>query len=70
MDPCRSVQGDAVDIDDILAEVLGDDAEALARLEEKKVAGYATMEKDLMETIEEEEVEEPEYDAGGGGGDD
>lgn len=70
VDPCRSVQGDAVDIDDILAEVLGDDAEALARLEEKKVAGYATIEKDLMETIEEEEVEEPEYDAGGGGGED
>ena len=70
VDPCRSVQGDAVDIDDILAEVLGDDAEALARLEEKKVAGYATMEKDLMETIEEEEVEETEYDAGGGGGED
>ncbi len=70
VDPCRSVQGDAVDIDDVLSEVLGDDAEALARLEEKKVAGYATMEKDLMETIEEEEAEEPEYDAGGGGGED
>ncbi len=70
VDPCRSVQGDAVDIDDILAEVLGDDAEALARLEEKKVAGYATMEKDLMETTEEEEAEEPEYDAGGSGGED
>ena len=43
------------------AEVLGDDAEALARLEEKKVAGYATIEKDLMETIEEGEIETVEF---------
>lgn len=70
VDPCRSVQGDAVDIDDVLSEVLGDDAETLARIEEKKLAGYATIEKDLMETMEEEEVEEPEYDAGSGGGED
>jgi DNA-directed RNA polymerase subunit A' len=70
VDPSRSVQGDAVDVDDILSEVLGDDAEALARIEEKKLAGYATIEKDLMETMEEEEVEEPEYDAGGSGGED
>ncbi len=70
VDPSRSVQGDAVDVDDILSEVLGDDAEALARIEEKKLAGYATIEKDLMETMEEEEVEEPEYDTGGGGGED
>ncbi|MBI0583818.1 MAG: DNA-directed RNA polymerase subunit A' [Methanomassiliicoccus sp.] len=69
VDPCRSVQGDAVDVDDILSEVLGDDAEALARIQEKKLAGYATMEKDLMETMEEEEPEELEYDAGGGGED-
>jgi DNA-directed RNA polymerase subunit A' len=39
-------------------------------LEEKKQAGYATIEKDLMETIEEEEAEEPEYDTGGSGGED
>ena len=70
VDPCRSVQGDAVDVDDILSEVLGDDAETLARIEEKKQAGYATIEKDLMETMEEEEAEEPEYDAGGSGGED
>jgi DNA-directed RNA polymerase subunit A' len=70
VDPSRSVQGDAVDIDDILSEVLGDDAETLAKIEEKKQAGYATIEKDLMETMEEEEIEEPEYDTGGGGGED
>jgi DNA-directed RNA polymerase subunit A' len=69
-DPCRSVQGDAVDVDDVLSEILGDDAEVLAKLEEKKLAGYATIEKDLMETMEEEEAEEPEYDAGGSGGED
>jgi len=69
VDPTRSVHGDAVDIDDILSEVLGDEADLLARIEEKKQAGYATVEKDLMETIEEEELEEPEYDTGAGGED-
>jgi DNA-directed RNA polymerase subunit A' len=69
IDPTRSVHGDAVDIDDILSEVLGDEADLLARIEEKKQAGYATVEKDLMETMEEEEMEEPEYDTGAGGED-
>jgi DNA-directed RNA polymerase subunit A' len=55
IDPCRSVQGEAIDVDDILVEVLGDEAELLARLEDKKVVGYATVEKDLMETEEDEE---------------
>jgi DNA-directed RNA polymerase subunit A' len=66
IDPCRSVQGEAIDVDDILVEVLGDEAELLAKIEEKKVAGYATVEKDLMETEEEEEeYEEPEFEGGG-----
>ena len=30
VDPCRSVQGEAIDIDDILVEVLGDEAELLS----------------------------------------
>jgi len=65
IDPCRSVQGDAIDVDDLLVEVLGDEAELLAKIEEKKVAGYATIEKDLMEMEEEEEFEEPEFEGGG-----
>jgi DNA-directed RNA polymerase subunit A' len=66
IDPSRSVQGEAVDVDDILVDVLGDEAELLAKIEEKKVAGYATVEKDLMETEEEEEeYEEPEFEGGG-----
>ncbi len=68
VDPCRSVQGEAIDIDDILVEVLGDEAELLSRIEEKKVGGYATVEKDLMETEgdEEDELEtDTEFEAGG-----
>jgi DNA-directed RNA polymerase subunit A' len=69
VDPTRSVNGEAIDIDDILAEVLGEDeAELLAKIEEKKVGGYATVEKDLMETGEEdfeEAGEEPEFESGG-----
>ena len=65
IDPTRSVHGDAVDVDDILSEVLGDEADLLAKFGETKQAGYATVEKDLMETMEEEELEEPEYESGG-----
>lgn len=68
VDPCRSVQGEAIDIDDILVEVLGDEAELLSRIEEKKVGGYATIEKDLMEPEGDEEDEggeELDTDAGG-----
>ena len=50
VDSSRSIQGNAVDVDDILAEVLGEEADLLAEIEEKKQAGYARIEKDLMET--------------------
>jgi DNA-directed RNA polymerase subunit A' len=68
VDPTRSVGGDAIDIDDILSEVLGDEAELLAKIEEKRVGGYATVEKDLMETGEEdaeEAGEEADFESGG-----
>jgi len=66
VDPCRSVQGEPIDIDDILVEVLGDEAELLGRIDERKVISYAAVEKDLMETEEEEEeFEEPEFEGGG-----
>jgi len=64
VDPARTVQGKAVDIDDLFAEVLGDDADKLLRVESADVGeDYATLEKDEMEYIEEEETsfDEPEF---------
>ena len=47
-------------------EVLGDEAELLQRIEDKKVGTYGTVEKDLMElSEEEEESEEVEFEGGG-----
>ena len=68
VDPTRSVNSKAIDIDDILYEVLGDEADLLAKVEDKKMGGYATVEKDLMETFDEdaeETAEEPEFESGG-----
>jgi hypothetical protein len=69
VDPARSVQGDPIDIEDILIEVLGEEAELLARVEDRKVVSYATTEKDLMETegedFEGEESEETDFEGGG-----
>jgi len=69
VDPTRAVAGEAIDVDDILSEVLGDEADIMDRIDERRQAGYATIEKDLMEASsgEEEELEEPEYESGGGG---
>jgi len=64
VDPSRSVQGKAIDVDDLLLEVLGDEAEILAKIEEKRMAGYATMERDLMVFEETEEFEEPDFEGG------
>ncbi|MCL1905263.1 MAG: DNA-directed RNA polymerase subunit A', partial [Methanomassiliicoccaceae archaeon] len=63
-DPARSVQGKAIDLDDLFTEVLGDDADKLLYIETKEVGeDYGTIEKDEMEYIEEEEggFEEPEF---------
>ncbi|MBN1109897.1 MAG: DNA-directed RNA polymerase subunit A' [Methanomassiliicoccales archaeon] len=68
IDPTRSVQGEAIDIDDVLREVLGEHkADLLTRPDESKIGGYATLEKDLMETIsdEEEEYEDADFEGGG-----
>ena len=67
IDPTRSVQGEAIDLDDVLREVLGEQqAELLSRFDERKIGGYATVEKDLMETSEEEdEFEDAEFESGG-----
>ena len=68
IDPTRSVQGEAIDLDDVLREVLGEHyADLLSRSDERKIGGYATVEKDLLETAtdEEEELEETDYEGGG-----
>ncbi|HXZ23180.1 MAG TPA: DNA-directed RNA polymerase subunit A' [Methanomassiliicoccales archaeon] len=66
IDPSRAIASHPLDIDDLLMEVLGDEAELMGREQEKGVTGYATVEKDLMETEEEEEeYEEPEFEGGG-----
>ncbi|MCL2890268.1 MAG: DNA-directed RNA polymerase subunit A' [Methanomassiliicoccaceae archaeon] len=63
-DPARSVQGKAIDLDDLFAEVFGDDADKMLDIESREVGeDYGTIEKDEMEYIEEEEggFEEPEF---------
>ncbi|MCL2607617.1 MAG: DNA-directed RNA polymerase subunit A' [Methanomassiliicoccaceae archaeon] len=63
-DPARSVQGKAIDLDDLFAEVLGDDADKLLDIETREVGeDYGTIEKDEMEFIEEEDggFEEPDF---------
>ena len=60
VDPSRSVQGKAVDIDDILQEVLGEEPGWRERLAEKEMTGYGLTEKDMYVEFEEEEVEEEE----------
>ncbi|MDI3482663.1 MAG: DNA-directed polymerase subunit [Candidatus Methanomethylophilaceae archaeon] len=63
VDPARAVQGKAVDLEEVFAEVLGDEAEHLLHVEEP-VGGedYATKEKDEMEFFEEtEDVEELDF---------
>src|SRR5205814_9449313 len=57
VDPSRSVQGRAVDIDDILQEVLGDEPSWKERLREQEMASYGLTEKDMYVEISEEEVE-------------
>jgi len=69
IDPCRSVQGDPVDVDDIILNVLGDQGELIAKVQEKGVVSYGIQDRDLLETPSEEaeqEVEEPEFEGGGG----
>jgi DNA-directed RNA polymerase subunit A' len=57
VDPCRSIRGDAIDIDDILLGVLGKKYWELYTGErEKSLAGYGTQEKDLLALSFEDEV--------------
>ncbi|MGQ9588626.1 MAG: DNA-directed RNA polymerase subunit A', partial [Thermoplasmata archaeon] len=68
IDPSRSVQGDPVDVDDIILTVLGDQGELIAKVQEKGVVSYGIQDRDLLETPEEEEVEPEELEFEGGGG--
>jgi DNA-directed RNA polymerase subunit A' len=66
IDPCRGVQGDPVDVDDIILSVLGDQGELIAKVQEKGVVSYGIQDRDLLETPEEtESEEEPEFESGG-----
>lgn len=67
IDPMRSVQGDSVDVDDVILTVLGDQGELIAKVQEKGVVSYGIQDRDLLETPEEAEpeIEEPEYDGSG-----
>lgn len=71
-DPARTVRGKAIDLEDLFAEVLGDDADELLQHIEYRDIGdnYGLKEKDEMEYTEEEDNEEFEdfdvdYDGGG-----
>ncbi len=67
IDPTRSVQGEAVDVDDIILSVLGDKGELIAKVQEKGVVSYGIQDRDLLETPEEPETEEePDFEPGGG----
>ncbi len=71
VDPARTVRGKAIDLDDLFAEVLGDRADELLKIDTKDVGGdYGSLEKDEMEYIEEEESEDfddldTDYEGGG-----
>jgi DNA-directed RNA polymerase subunit A' len=67
IDPTRSVQGDAVDVDDVLLTVLGDTGELIAQIQEKGVVSYGIQDRDMLETPEDPESEdETDFDAGSG----
>src|SRR5947207_14739601 len=57
VDPSRSVPGRAVDIDDSLQDVRGEEPSWKERLREQEMASYGLTEKDMYVEISEEEVE-------------
>jgi DNA-directed RNA polymerase subunit A' len=68
IDPTRSVGGDAVDIDDVILTVLGDQGELIAKVREKGALSYGIQDRDLLETPSEDaetETEEPDFESGG-----
>ena len=68
IDPARSVQGDPVDVDDILLTVLGDKGELIAQIQEKGVVSYGIQDRDMLETPEDSEAgDDSDFDIGGEG---
>lgn len=71
VDPSRTVRGKAIDLDDLFAEVLGDEADTLLNMDDRDIGDdYGTREKDEMEFLEEEESEDyddldTDYEGGG-----
>ncbi|MDR3282062.1 MAG: DNA-directed RNA polymerase subunit A' [Candidatus Methanoplasma sp.] len=71
VDPARTVRGKAIDLDDLFAEVLGDEANVMLHMDDRDVGDdYGSREKDEMEYTEEEESEDYEeldadYEGGG-----
>ncbi|MDR3206151.1 MAG: DNA-directed RNA polymerase subunit A' [Candidatus Methanoplasma sp.] len=71
VDPARTVRGKAIDLDDLFAEVLGDEANVMLHMDDRDVGDdYGSREKDEMEYSEEEESEDYEeldsdYEGGG-----
>ncbi|MCL2317634.1 MAG: DNA-directed RNA polymerase subunit A', partial [Methanomassiliicoccaceae archaeon] len=59
VDPSRTVRGKAIDLDDLFAEVLGDEADTLLKIDDHDTGeDYGSREKDEMEYMEEEDGEE------------
>ncbi|MDR1690328.1 MAG: DNA-directed RNA polymerase subunit A' [Candidatus Methanoplasma sp.] len=59
VDPSRTVRGKAIDIDDLFAEVLGDEADTLLNVDDRDIGDdYGSKEKDELEYTEEEEGED------------
>lgn len=72
VDPTRTVRGKAIDLDDLFAEVLGENADRILHHTDDRDIGddYGSREKDEMEYTEEEESEEfddldTDYEGGG-----
>ncbi|MDR0522970.1 MAG: DNA-directed RNA polymerase subunit A' [Candidatus Methanoplasma sp.] len=71
VDPARTVRGKAIDLDDLFAEVFGDDADELLRLDDRDVGeDYGAREKDELECSEDDAGEdydslETDYEEGG-----
>ena len=67
IDPMRAVQGDSVDVDDVLLTVLGNEGEMIAKVREKGVVSYGIQDKDMLEPSESvESDEDADFDAGSG----
>jgi DNA-directed RNA polymerase subunit A' len=70
IDPARSIQGKAVDLDEIITDVMGKEhLDALGMREVKEIAGYGGIEKDVEVETEVEVSGDDEIEPDSGGGD-